>query len=125
MTRGAFAVRSALGCREANRCRHYVPSRGSWAAPAGDLIATISKKKKKITELKQCYIWKLDKKTGMVLQIKREIGTEGEKKRYVQKKDIRFLPQMYIKSISDNLHGLDIKGQLQNVQEKEKKMTFG
>ena len=46
VTRGAFAVRSALGCREANRCRHYVPSRGSWAAPAGDLIATISKKKK-------------------------------------------------------------------------------
>ena len=87
-------------------------------------MSTISKKKK-ITELKQCYIWKLDKKTGMVLQIKREIGTEGEKKRYVQKKDIRFLPQMYIKSISDNLHGLDIKGQLQNVQEKEKKMTFG
>ena len=34
----------------------------------------------KITELKQCYIWKLDKKTGMALQIKKEIGTEwGEK----------------------------------------------
>lgn len=62
----------------------------------------------------------------MTLQIKREIDTERGEKRYVQKKDTRFQPQMYIKSISDNLHSLDIKGQLQNVQEKEKKifMTF-
>lgn len=35
VTRGGFAVRATLGCREANQCRGYVPSRGSWAVPAG------------------------------------------------------------------------------------------
>ena len=67
-------------------------------------------------------VWTTFKARGDVILTK---YWEGEK-RYVQKKDIRFQPQKYIKSISDNLHSLDIKGQLQNVQEKEKKifMTF-
>lgn len=46
-------------------------------------------------------------KVGMTLQIKRKLILKG--KRYVQKEDIRFQPQMYIKSISDNLHSLDIR----------------
>lgn len=57
-------------------------------------------------------------------KLKREIDTERGEKDMCRRKILDSKLQMYIKSISDNLHSLDIKGQLQNVQEKEKKNIY-